>query len=103
MTFYAHDLRYSIRASINSLTGSRADCDRAYHNIFTYTYSEVGWIRRVGLPMGRLCLVWSHKELGLGYVGIMTCECWASFAPAHVSAGPRSPRLTCRHDVCYVL
>ena len=88
---------------ITSFTGSRVGYHRAYYTIYIYIYSEVGWIRRVDLPMGRLCLVWTHKELGLGYDGIMTCECWASVAPAHVSTGPRSPRLTCRHDALFVL
>ena len=74
MTVYARDPFYSTHATIISFIGSRSNCYRAYYIIYVfmyiYVYSEAGWIRRVSLPMNRLCLVWSHKELGLGYVGI---------------------------------
>ena len=74
MTVYAHDPFYSTRATIIPFTGSRAGCYRAYYIMYVYmyiyVYSEAGWIQRVDLPMNWLCLIWSHKELGLGYVGI---------------------------------
>ncbi|MDV3192318.1 MAG: FAD-dependent oxidoreductase, partial [Candidatus Phytoplasma australasiaticum] len=39
---------------ITSFTGSQAGYYRAYYTIYIF---EVGWIWRVDLPMGRLCLV----------------------------------------------
>ena len=76
--------------------------------MYIYVYSEVGWIRRVDLPMNWLCLIWSHKELGLGYFGIF--DIWVlglcSTRLTHDDTwllGLSSARFTCRYDVWYVL